>query len=68
MDLIAASLAAREAAARIDARIRTRLLKRFRRQGITDEGEANALVDEWKRTARKTKRLHHGDGRHKGQH
>jgi hypothetical protein len=45
MNLTAASLAAREAAARIDARNRTKLLKRFRKQGIADEGEANALVD-----------------------
>ena len=57
MNLAAASLAAREAAARIDARNRTKLLKRFRKQGIADEGEANALVDEWKHAARPTKHL-----------
>jgi hypothetical protein len=66
MNLAAASLAAREAAARIDARNRTKLPKRFRKQGIADEGEANALVDEWKHAARPTKRLHLGHGQHKG--
>ena len=44
---------------------RTKLLKRFRKQGTADEGEANALVDEWKHAAKHTKRLHLGDGQHK---
>ena len=62
MDLAAAILAAREATTRIDARTKTKLLKRFRRQGIADEGKAIALVEEWKRAARHTKRLRLGRG------
>ena len=66
MDSGAARLAAREAAASIDARTTSELLNHIRRQGIANEGEAIALVEERKRAARRTKRLHHGDSRHKG--
>jgi hypothetical protein len=31
---------------------------------MADEGEVIALVEAWKRAARKTKRLHLGPGRH----
>jgi len=40
---------------RIDARIRDKLLKRARKQGMSDEGEVVALIEAWKRAARPTK-------------
>jgi hypothetical protein len=47
------------AVASIDAKLRDKLLKRARKQGITNEAEATELIEAWKRAARKTKRLHH---------
>jgi hypothetical protein len=66
-----ARLAASMAAARIDAGIKDKLLKRARKHGITDEREVAELIDAWKRAARHTKRLHLGDKGHsakKGRH
>jgi hypothetical protein len=64
--LKAACIAASEAAARIDAKVKDKLLKRARRQGMTNAREATELVEAWKRAARETKRLKHRHGRHKG--
>jgi hypothetical protein len=61
--LKAARLEASKAAARIDAGIKDKLLKRARKHGMTDEREVTELVEAWKRAARHTKRLHLG---HKG--
>ena len=47
------------AVASIDARVRDKLLKRARKQGITNETAAIESIKAWKRAARKTKRLHH---------
>lgn len=47
------------AVASIDAKLRDKLLKRARKQGLTSEVEATELIKAWKRAARKTKRLHH---------
>jgi hypothetical protein len=67
MDLQAASRAASQAAAHIDAKVKTKLLKRARKQGMTNEREVTELVEAWKRAARHTKRLHLDEqGRHKG--
>jgi hypothetical protein len=69
--LKAARLAASMAAARIDAGVKDKLLKRARKQGITDEREVAELIDAWKRAARHTKRLPLGDKGHsakKGSH
>jgi hypothetical protein len=67
MDLVTASLAAREAAARIDAKIRGKLRQRARKHGMTHESELAELVEAWKRAARHTKRLHPDErARHKG--
>ena len=63
--LQAAQIAASEETDHIDARIRAKLLKRAHKQGITDQDEALALIEAWKRAARKTKRLHSQHGRHK---
>ena len=65
MDLQAASRAAAEEVARINARIKTKLMKRARRQGMTNEREMTDLVEAWKQAAKHTKRLHLGHGRHK---
>jgi hypothetical protein len=57
---------ASEAAARIDGRTREKLLKRARKQGMTNEGEVIELVEAWRRAAKKMKHLHHGRHQHKG--
>ena len=57
MDLQAARRAAAQAAAHIDAEVRTKLIKRARVHGMTDEREVAALVEAWKRAAGHTKRL-----------
>jgi hypothetical protein len=69
MDLQAASRAAAEEVARINARIKTKLMKRARRQGLSNEREVTDLVEAWKQAAKHTKRLHLGQGlhKHKGQ-
>src|SRR5262245_38695878 len=59
MDLQAACRAASEAAARSDAKIRTKLVKRARKHGMT-EAEGIELAEAWKRAARHTKHLHLG--------
>ena len=64
--LRAACRQASEAAAHIDARTREKLLKRARRQGMTNEGEVIELLEAWKRAAKKTKHLHHGRRQHEG--
>ena len=51
-------------AARLDARIRDKLLIRARKQGMTNEAEVTELIEAWKRATKKTKRLHLGRGRH----
>ena len=66
MDLQATSRAAAEAVARIDARIKDKLTKRARKQGMTDEREVTELVEAWKRAAKHTKHLGSGHSRHKG--
>jgi hypothetical protein len=55
--LKAARLEASEAAARIEARIKDKLLKRARKHGITDEREVTELVHAWKQAARHTKHV-----------
>ena len=57
MDLQATRRAASEAAARIDANIKTKLVKLARKHGMT-EVEAIELAEAWKCAARRTKRLH----------
>jgi hypothetical protein len=53
--------------ARIDAKIRDKLLKRAHRLGMTtNEREVIELVEAWKRAARKTKRVRRRHGHHKG--
>jgi hypothetical protein len=52
MDLEAACRAASKAAAQIDARIKTKLVKRALKHGMTDENEVLALAEEWKQAAR----------------
>jgi hypothetical protein len=47
------------AVASIDGKLMDKLLKRARKQGITNETAAIELIKAWKRAARKTKRLHH---------
>jgi hypothetical protein len=63
MDATEALRAAREhaskEAARIDAKVKDKLLKRGK-HGMTDEREVTELVEAWKRAARHTKRLHLG--------
>ena len=64
MDLHAACRAASETAARIDARIKTKLMKRACRLGMTtNEREVAELVEVWKQAAKHTKRLHLRDAR-----
>jgi hypothetical protein len=50
--------------ARIDARIRKKLLKRARKHDMT-EAEAIELAETWKHAARSMKHQHLGSGRHK---
>jgi hypothetical protein len=64
MDLQAAARAAAKAVEQIDAKVKTKLMKRARRQGMTNEGEVTALVQAWKQAAKHTKRLHLGHGHH----
>jgi hypothetical protein len=69
--LKAACLEASKAAARIDAGVKDKLLKRARKWGMTDEREVTELIDAWKRAARHTKHLHLGGKGHsekKGRH
>jgi hypothetical protein len=66
MDLQAASCAAAKAAARIDTRVKDKLMKRARKHGMTDEREVTELVEAWKQAAKHTKHLDHGHSRHKG--
>ena len=47
MDRQAVCLAAAEAAAHINAKVRERLLKLARKQGATNHGEAIQLVEAW---------------------
>jgi hypothetical protein len=42
--------------ARIDARVRDKLVKRARRQGMTKQGEIIKLIEEWKRVAMRSDR------------
>ena len=51
--------------ARIDAKIRDKLLKRARKQGMTSQGEVIELVEAWKRAAARVSR-HRKHGPHKG--
>jgi len=60
MDLQAASRAASDAAAHIDAMVRTKLVTQARRHGMT-EAEGFELAEAFKRAARNTKRLHLDD-------
>ena len=60
--LKAARLEASEAAARIEARIKDKLLKRARKHGMT-EAEAIELAEMWKHAAWPNPHL--GSGRHK---
>ena len=55
--LKAACLEASDVATHIDAKIRNMLLKRARKQGMTDEGEVVALIEAWKRAVQHTKHL-----------
>jgi hypothetical protein len=58
------ALRAAEVVAHIDAKVRDKLLKRVRKQGLTNEIGIE-LAEAWKRAAKKTKRLHRHD-RHIG--
>jgi predicted small metal-binding protein len=62
MDLQTANRAASETAARIDAEIKSRLVKHARKHGMT-EAEGIELAEAWKRAAVVTERLHLGQGR-----
>jgi hypothetical protein len=57
--LRAVSREASEAAARIDAKIKDTLLKRARKQGMTNQDEAIGLIEAWKRATRERKRPKH---------
>ena len=47
--------------ARIDAQVKDKLLKRARRQGMTNQDEIIQLIEAWKRAAtRVSKRRKHG--------
>jgi hypothetical protein len=52
-----------EEVARIDARVRDRLLKRARKQGMTSQDEVIKLVEVWNRAAARADRKHR---QHKG--
>jgi hypothetical protein len=60
MDLHAASRAAADVAARINAKIKTRLVRRALKNGMT-EAEGIDLADAWKRAGTHTGRLRLGD-------
>ena len=51
--------------ARIDARVRDKLLKRARKQGMVNQDEIIELVEAWKGAAARVDR-HRKHGRHKG--
>jgi hypothetical protein len=52
--------AAYQEIARIDARVRDKLLKRARKQGMVNQNEVIELVEAWKRAAaRVSKRRNH---------
>ena len=57
MDLHTARVAALKTAAQIDTKVKVKLLKRAQKHGVTDQDEAVALAEAWKRAARKTDRL-----------
>jgi hypothetical protein len=63
MDAIEALKAARidasNEAARIDAKVKNKLLKRARKHGMTNESEVAELVEAWKRAAKKHQHLGH---------
>jgi hypothetical protein len=61
--LKAMHLGALEEVARIDARVRDKLLKRAHKQGMTSQAEVIKLIEVWKRAAARTDRKHH---KHKG--
>ena len=65
MDLHAACRAASETAARIDARIKTKLVKHARKHRMS-AAEGTELAEALKRAAKHTKRLHL-DGQHRHQ-
>jgi hypothetical protein len=50
---------------RIDARVKDKLLKRARRQGMTNQDEIIELIEAWKRAATRVSR-HRKHDRHKG--
>jgi hypothetical protein len=54
------ALKAAEVVAHIDAKVRDKLLKRARRQGLTTEAGIE-LAEAWKRAAKKTRHLHRRD-------
>jgi hypothetical protein len=60
MDLHAANRAAADAAAQINVKVKTKLLKRALKHGMT-EAEALDLAEAWKRAASHTRRLPLGD-------
>ena len=64
--LKAVHIEALEEVARIEARIRDKLLKRARRQGMANPVEVIELVEAWKRAAERTDRKHRKHGRDKG--
>jgi hypothetical protein len=57
--LKAACFEASEAAAHIDAKVRDKLLKRVRKQGIVNPEQAIELVEAWKRAARDPRKSRH---------
>jgi hypothetical protein len=61
--LKAMHLEALEEVACIDARIRDKLLKRARKQGMTSQDEVIKLVEVWKHAVARIDRKHH---QHKG--
>jgi hypothetical protein len=62
-----AASAAAKWAARTDAKIRKKLLKRARKHGMT-EAEMIELAEMWKHAARPTEHLHLGADRHRAAH
>jgi hypothetical protein len=59
-----AAAAAAKWAARTDAKIRKKLLKRARKHGMT-EAEVIEVAEAWKHAGRSMKHPHLGSGRHK---
>ena len=59
LTLKAACLEGSEAAAHIDARVRDKLLKRARKQGIVNQEQAIELVEAWKQAARDPRKSKH---------